>query len=108
MIMRFGLLLKMDSGYFKGVHHGKPHHRHESRTGKLTRCWEPPVVSVAGLVFPEGTPDVLAGLLRQLQDTAYMCASLGEKGRARVLDHFIRDQVAAATVDVYRKMVDGG
>jgi glycosyltransferase involved in cell wall biosynthesis len=66
----------------------------------------PDVIGDAGLVFPEGDPDVLAVLLRQLQETSYVRASLGEKGRARVLEHFTYDQIATATVDVYREIMD--
>jgi glycosyltransferase involved in cell wall biosynthesis len=65
----------------------------------------PAVIGDAGLIFPEGNADALASHLRQLQGDAALRDSLCEKGRARVLSHFTHEQVAQATVEVYREML---
>jgi glycosyltransferase involved in cell wall biosynthesis len=65
----------------------------------------PDVIGDAGLIFPEGDADALAAHLRALQTDPALRARLREQGRARVLAHFTHRQVAAATVRVYREMV---
>lgn len=65
----------------------------------------PGVIGDAGLVVPEGDRAALAEALRRLQTDAALRRELAEKGRARVLAHFTHQQVAAATVAVYRQLV---
>ena len=67
----------------------------------------PHVIGEAGLVFPEGDVDALARHLRRLQVDAGLRAALGERGRQRVLSHFTQKQVALATAQVYREMLEG-
>jgi glycosyltransferase involved in cell wall biosynthesis len=66
----------------------------------------PSVIGDAGLIFPEGDVSALADCLQRLQNDAHLRACMGEKGRARVLAHFTHEQVAQATVEVYREMVE--
>ncbi|MBI5670604.1 MAG: glycosyltransferase family 4 protein [Chloroflexi bacterium] len=66
----------------------------------------PDVIGGAGLVFPEGDVNALTDCLRRLQADAKLRADLAQKGRARVLAHFTQQQVAAATVAVYREMME--
>lgn len=65
----------------------------------------PDVLGDAGLIFPEGDVDALAGCLRQLQADAGLRDCLAQKGRARVLARYTHTQIAAATVEVYRQML---
>jgi glycosyltransferase involved in cell wall biosynthesis len=68
-------------------------------------CGEiPNVIGDAGLIVPEGDVGALAAALRRLQADAALRAELQHKGRARVLAHFTHQNVAAATVAVYREM----
>ena len=64
----------------------------------------PDVIGSAGLIFPEGDANALAMHLHQLQHSPELRDHLRQKGRARVLAHFTHEQVAAATVRVYREM----
>lgn len=66
----------------------------------------PDVVGDAGLIFPEGDIAALTERLRRLQMDENLRAGLRDKGRARAVSHFTHEQVAAATVDVYREMID--
>lgn len=66
----------------------------------------PDVIGSAGLVVPERNVDALAAALRSLQTSPTLYADLRESGRARVLAHFTHEQVAAATVAVYRHIVE--
>lgn len=65
----------------------------------------PSVVGDGGLIFPEGNIDALRAHLIHLQHDRIFRQQLGEKGRARVLDHFTHERVAQATVDIYRRLV---
>ncbi|MBZ0275063.1 MAG: glycosyltransferase family 4 protein, partial [Anaerolineae bacterium] len=65
----------------------------------------PDVIGDGGLIAPEGDVTALADGLRRLQTDVALRVSLAEKGRARVLAHYTHQQVAAATVDVYREML---
>lgn len=64
----------------------------------------PDVIGDAGLIFPEGKVDQLRDCLQSLQHNPALRADLAAKGRARVLAHFTHDQVAQATVEVYREI----
>lgn len=68
----------------------------------------PNVIADAGLVFPEGDVEALAGHLESLMAQPALWAELARRGRERVLAHFTQAQVAAQTVAVYREMVGGG
>jgi glycosyltransferase involved in cell wall biosynthesis len=67
----------------------------------------PNVIGDAGLVFPEGDADALRRALQRLHDDADLRASLGTRGRERVLQHYTQARIARATVDVYRRLADG-
>ncbi len=64
----------------------------------------PDVIADAGLIVPEGDPQALADAIRRVRDDAVLRQSLAEKGRAHALQHYTHDQIAAATVEVYREM----
>ena len=64
----------------------------------------PDVVGQAGLIFPEGDASALTDCLSQLQRDTALRAQLAQQGRQRVLDHFSNDQVAQATVEVYKEL----
>jgi glycosyltransferase involved in cell wall biosynthesis len=66
-------------------------------------CGElPHVIGDAGLVFPENDVGALAAHLRALWQDPALRARLGARGRARVLERFTQQQVAQATVAVWR------
>jgi glycosyltransferase involved in cell wall biosynthesis len=65
----------------------------------------PGVIGEAGLVVPEGNTAALADALRRLQTDSTLRGDLAAKGRARVLAHYTHQQVAAATVAVYRELL---
>jgi glycosyltransferase involved in cell wall biosynthesis len=65
----------------------------------------PDVIGDAGLIVPEGDAQALAGAIQRLYDNPALRADLAQKGRARVLTHFTHDQVAAATVQVYQRLM---
>ncbi|MBI3763745.1 MAG: glycosyltransferase family 4 protein [Chloroflexi bacterium] len=71
-------------------------------------CGEiPNVIGDAGLIFPEEDVAALTAHLRALKGDAALRASFAERGRARVLAHYTQAQIAAQTVEVYRKVVAG-
>lgn len=71
-----------------------------SRSGEI-----PHVIGDAGLTVPEEDIDALRnGLLQLMQDDA-LRRELSRRGRQRVLERFTQAQIAAATVDVYRRML---
>jgi glycosyltransferase involved in cell wall biosynthesis len=67
----------------------------------------PDVIGQAGVIVPEGEIDALTEALRRLRDDPGERLRLVAAGRARVLAHFTHAQVAAATVEVYGRMLDG-
>jgi glycosyltransferase involved in cell wall biosynthesis len=72
-------------------------------------CGEiPQVIGDAGLLFPEGDADALRQQLTQLMEQPDTCASLAQRGRARVLAHYTMQRVADETVAVYRRMMQTG
>ena len=66
----------------------------------------PGVIGDAGLIAPEGDIVALGRALRDLRDRPPLRSALIEKGRARFLGHFTHERIAAATVDVYRNILD--
>jgi len=69
-------------------------------------CGElPDVIGDGGLTFPEGDIAALASMLERLAGDQGLRAELGKRGRARVLERFTGERVAADTVDVYRQML---
>jgi glycosyltransferase involved in cell wall biosynthesis len=66
----------------------------------------PHVIGDAGMVFPEGQSDRLQACLAQLLREPGLHADLGRRGRERVLAHYTQAQVAAATYQVYRTVLD--
>jgi glycosyltransferase involved in cell wall biosynthesis len=65
----------------------------------------PNVIAEAGLVFPEGDAEALSRCLARVLQEPGLRDSLGARGRERVLQYYAQDQIAAATVDVYRSLV---
>ena len=65
----------------------------------------PDIIGDAGLIVPEGDVSALADGLCRLQREDDLRARLMKAGRARVIDHFTHQQVAADTVAVYREMM---
>ncbi len=65
----------------------------------------PHVISDAGLHFPEGDAETLHRHLCQLVASVALRRPLGAAGRARILQHYTQQQVATATVAVYREML---
>ncbi len=66
----------------------------------------PGVIGAAGLIVREGDVEALARSLADLRAQPALRRALSEQGRARFLAHFTHEQVAAATVAVYREMLD--
>jgi glycosyltransferase involved in cell wall biosynthesis len=67
----------------------------------------PGVIGDAGLVVPEGDVAALHGALCRLRDDPHLRRELAQRGRQRALAHFTHQQIAAATVEVYRQMMAG-
>lgn len=65
----------------------------------------PNVIGAAGLVFPEGDAGALAAQLRRLMADPALRAELAAQGRARVLQHYTHQRVAAETAEVYEEMM---
>ncbi|MFN8529117.1 MAG: glycosyltransferase family 4 protein [Anaerolineae bacterium] len=68
----------------------------------------PDVIGEAGMIVPEGEPAALAGALARLQADRALRVSLGQQGRDRALSHYTHDQIAAATVETYQRIMAGG
>jgi len=66
----------------------------------------PGVIGDGGVIVPEGDGQALAAALRTLMDDPVQRATLGKRGRQRVIDHFTHEQVAADTVAVYRALMN--
>jgi glycosyltransferase involved in cell wall biosynthesis len=71
-----------------------------SRSGEI-----PYVIGDAGLLFPEADADALAQTLADLVAEPGQRRARAERGRERVLAHFTQARIAAATADVYGKML---
>ncbi|MDT8305937.1 MAG: glycosyltransferase family 4 protein [Anaerolineae bacterium] len=64
------------------------------------------VIGDAGLIFPEGDAAALSACLQRLLQEPGLREALGNAGRQRVLQRFTQAQIAAATVAVYRSLVE--
>lgn len=71
-----------------------------SATGEI-----PHVIGDAGRVFPEADADALRSILGTLVQDPAVRQNLGARGRARVLTTYTQDEVARATLSVYRTML---
>jgi glycosyltransferase involved in cell wall biosynthesis len=70
-------------------------------------CGEiPNVIGDAGLTFPEGDVEALRTALMRVQRDVALRQDLAARGRARVLAHYTQQQIAEATVQVYRQMMN--
>lgn len=65
----------------------------------------PEVIGQAGLVFPEGSVTGLRECLERLRKDADLRADLAARGRARVLEHYTHDHIAAQTAAFYRTVL---
>ncbi len=65
----------------------------------------PHVLGDAGLVVPEGDAAALREALARLQADPLLRATLGARGRARVLARFTHERIAEQTYAVYRRLV---
>jgi glycosyltransferase involved in cell wall biosynthesis len=65
----------------------------------------PDVVGDAGLIFPEGDATALEGCLRRLAASPELRRALGTRGRARVLEHYSQEVVAAKSAAFYRDVM---
>ncbi len=66
----------------------------------------PHVIGEAGWTFPEEDAPSLADLLRRLAEQPDQRAELARRGRLRVLDHYTQQQIASATHQVYRQILE--
>lgn len=66
----------------------------------------PEVIGDAGLIVPEGDSAALADCLRRLMRSPELRGDLGERGRQRVLARYTQAQIAAQTVEVYRRVMN--
>lgn len=66
----------------------------------------PDVTGDGGVIVPEGDAEALRAALTDLAADPQRRAATGARGRARVLEHFTHEKVAAATVAVYRQMMN--
>ena len=66
----------------------------------------PNVIGEAGLRFPEGDAAALRDCLGRLMYGERLRSELAARGRVRVLGRFTHREVAAATVRVYREMLE--
>ncbi len=73
-----------------------------SRAGAL-----PEVTGDAALLVAPGDPEELAAALRRLHDRAELRETLAELGLRRVGERFAWPAVAAATVTLYRRVING-
>jgi glycosyltransferase involved in cell wall biosynthesis len=65
----------------------------------------PNVIGDAGLLYPEGDLPALAAALRRLADDPALCADLGRRGRARILEKYTQAALARQYYEVYRSML---
>jgi glycosyltransferase involved in cell wall biosynthesis len=64
----------------------------------------PEVIGDAGLTFAEGNPADLRAELQKLLGDVDLRLDLAQKGRQRVLDQFTQSQIAARTVEIYKRL----
>ena len=68
----------------------------------------PYVIGEAGMVFPEADVSALRSILSRLQVDGALRKVLAQRGRSRILAQYTQAQVAAATSEVYLKMMGLG
>jgi glycosyltransferase involved in cell wall biosynthesis len=65
----------------------------------------PEVIGDAGLVFPEGDGEALAGALRQVLSDRALRGRLARAGRERVEEHYTWERVAEKTYDLFGQVM---
>jgi glycosyltransferase involved in cell wall biosynthesis len=65
----------------------------------------PHVIGDAGLIVPEGESEALRAALLRLVHAPALCRQLGQRGRARVLEHYTQAALARSYYAVYRAML---
>jgi len=65
----------------------------------------PNVIADAGLVFPEGDVAALQDVLSQLMSNPSLRLQLSQRGRARVLQHYTQQRIAAETYGLYQRLL---
>jgi len=63
------------------------------------------VIGAAGVIVPEGDIVALTAALTRVRDDSAWAAGLAQRGRARAIGHYTHEQIAAATVAVYGRLV---
>ncbi len=66
----------------------------------------PFVIGDAGLVFPEGNTVALRDVLARVMQDVTLRANLGRRGRARVLEYYTQQRIAAGTRAIYRQVLE--
>jgi glycosyltransferase involved in cell wall biosynthesis len=64
----------------------------------------PNLIGDAGLIFPEGDSQALRNALCKLMHDPDLRAELGQRGRARVLESYTQQRIAAETYVVYKQL----
>ncbi len=65
----------------------------------------PEVIGDAGIVVPEGDAAALSAAIADLQSNPNRRAALAQAGRARVLEHYTHERIAAANVEFFRQVL---
>ena len=65
----------------------------------------PEVIGDAGLVFPEGDAEALAGALRRLLSDSALRERLARAGRKRVEQHYSWERVADQTYELFQQVL---
>jgi len=65
----------------------------------------PNLIGDAGVVFPEGDVQALRDALAILLNDPALRLELGQKGRARVLQHYTQKQIASRTHAIYKDLI---
>jgi len=65
----------------------------------------PHVIDDAGLVFPEGNAEALAGSLRQLMENPQLLDELGRRGYDRAMERYTNKALARELLDFYKELV---
>lgn len=66
----------------------------------------PEVIGGTGLIVPEARPQALAAAARLLLGQPGLARALGERARARALDQFTWEKVAAVRYELYREILE--
>lgn len=66
----------------------------------------PEVIDDAGLIFPEGDSEALAGALRQLLSDNELRRQLAQAGRKRVEEHYSWERVADQTYELFQQVLN--